>query len=169
MRQTKTEQLEKTVIGHRWHLVAGLALIGCTVLFVALTFGESQESDAETLLMSSGIEGIEPQADRILRVMSDYLKARKEYTFHAEIAYDSVLSNNQKIQYGGAADVSVRRPDKLHVEYRGDERQSRIVFDGSTITLCDLAANVYSIMKVPPNIDAAVDHVFEEYGFSVVS
>ena len=112
-------------------------------------FAESQKSDTnEPLRMTDGIKGIEPQADRILREMSDYLKAHQEYNFYAEITYDSMLSNGQEIQYGGATDVSVRPPDKLHVEYRGDERQSRVVFDGTSITLCDLAANVYSVMAV---------------------
>lgn len=131
-------------------------------------FAESQESDAnEPLRMTDGIKGIEPRADRILRKMSDYLKAHQEYKFHAEITYDSLLSNDQEIQYGGATDVSVRRPDKLRAEYLGDERQSQVVFDGNTITLCDLVANTYSVMAVPSKIDAAVDHVFERYNFSV--
>ena len=168
MKKTKIRKSEKTMVGCRWLLVAGLALIGCTGLFMSWAFGESQESDAnEPLRITDGLEDIEPQADRILREMSDYLKAHQEYSFHAEITYDSMLSNGQEIQYGGASDVSVCRPDKLHAEHRGDERQSRVVFDGNTITLCDLAANVYSVMAVPSEIDAAVDHVFEKYNFSV--
>jgi hypothetical protein len=151
-------------------LVVGL-LLGCMIsqsgsLYEGKAVGGSQESDAEPLRITDGLDEIEPQADRILREMSDYLKAHREYIFHAEISYDSLLSNDQMIQYGGSVDVSVQRPNKLHAEYRGDERKNRVVFDGSTITLCDLVANVYSVMKVPPKIDAAVDHVFEKYGFS---
>ena len=168
MKKTKIRKSEKTMVGCKRLLMVGLVLIGCTGLFMSWAFGESQESDAnEPLRMTDGIKGIEPQADRILREMSGYLKAHQEYKFHAEITYDSLLSNDQEIQYGGATDVSVRRPDKLHVEYRGDERQSRVVFDGTKITLCDLVANTYSVMKVPSDIDAAVDHVFEKYNFSV--
>ncbi|HEG44311.1 MAG TPA: DUF2092 domain-containing protein [Phycisphaerales bacterium] len=167
MKKTNVRKSEKTMVGCKWFLVAGLALVGCTGLYMTGASGESQESDAESVHITDGIKGIEAQADRILRGMSDYLKAHREYNFYAEITYDSTLSNDQEIQYGGTSDVSVRRPDKLHMEYRGDERQSRVVFDGKTITLCDLAANVYSVMEVPSEIDAAVDHVFEKYNFSV--
>lgn len=169
MKQEQVRPLEKTVVLRSWRLVAGLAVIGCTVMLMSWAFAESPESevDVEPVQTSGGLQGIEPQADRILRGMSDYLKTNQEYTFHAEITYDAVLANGQNIQYGGASDVSVCRPDKLHVEYRGDERQSQVVFDGSTITLCDLAANVYSVMAVPPQIDAAIDQVFEKYGISV--
>jgi hypothetical protein len=110
---------------------------------------------------------IEGQADRILRQMSEYLKKAGEFRFRADVSYDSVLTSGEKIQYGGTADVSVRRPDRLHVEYRGDERQSRIVFDGRTFTIYDVAVNVYAATEVPSGIDDAVDRVFEKYGFSV--
>ena len=56
---------------------------------------------------------------------------------------------------GGSVDVAVRRPDRLHVEYRGDERQNRVVFDGRTLTLFNLGVNVYAVTEVPPEIDAS--------------
>jgi len=111
--------------------------------------------------------GGEAAAHRILKQMSDYLASAGELTFHADETYDEVLANGQGIEYGGAIDVAVRRPDRLHVEYRGDERQSRVVFDGKTFTLHDLAANVYAVTEVPPQLDAAADLVFNKYGFSV--
>ena len=116
---------------------------------------------------AGGAPGVEPSADRILRQMSDYLARAGEFTFHADVTYDEALASGQRIEYGGTADVAVRRPDRLHVEYRGDERQSRVVFDGQTFTLHDLAANVYAVTEVPPEIDAAADLVFDKYGFSV--
>ena len=111
--------------------------------------------------------GVEAQADRILRQMSDYLSTADEFTFHADVTYDEVLASGEEIEYGGTADVTVRRPDGLHVEYRGDERQTRVVYDGRTFTLYDLDVNVYAVTEAPPDIDAAVDLVFEKYGFSV--
>jgi hypothetical protein len=112
-------------------------------------------------------EGVEAQADRVLREMSEYLRTAGEFTFHADITYDAVLASGEKIEYGGTADAAVRRPDRLHVEYRGDERQNRFVFDGRTVTVHDLAVDVYAVTEVPPEIDAALDRMVEKYGFSV--
>jgi hypothetical protein len=118
-------------------------------------------------LPAPGSARIEAKADRILREMSEYLKTAREFTFHAEVSYDSVLTSGEKIQYGGAADVSVRRPDRLHVEYSGDERQSLAIFDGRTFTVHDVAVNVYAATEVPAGIDAATDRMVEQYGVSV--
>jgi hypothetical protein len=111
--------------------------------------------------------GVGAQADRMLREMSEYLRTAGEFTFHADISYDSVLTSGEKIQYGGASDIAVRRPNRLHVETRGDELQRRIFFDGRTITLYDVAVGVYAVTAVPAEIDKAVDHLFEKHGFSV--
>ena len=69
--------------------------------------------------------------------------------------------------YGAVTRVALRRPERLRVEYDGDERRTSVVFDGQTFTIYDAAANVYTVADVPPNIDDALDTVFERYGFSV--
>ena len=116
---------------------------------------------------AAAASGVKAQADRILRQMSEYLRTADEFTFHADIVYDSELTNGEKIQYGSTSDIAVRRPNRLHVTYRGDERQSRVFFDGQTITLYDVAVGVYAVTAVPAEIDKAVDFIFEKHGFSV--
>ena len=128
---------------------------------------QDDEANASVSRASGGPSGIEPQADQILRAMSDYLKSAPELTFRADVTYDEVLNNGQKIEYGGVARAALRRPDGLHVEYRGDQRKSQAVYDGKTFTALDLNAKVYSIMKVPNEIDSALDQVFDKSGLSV--
>ncbi len=109
---------------------------------------------------------VDAQADRILREMGEYLSSAEEYTFEADIAYDEI-EGEQKILFGGVAHISIRRPNRLNVEFNGDERQSRVVFDGKTVTLHNVAKNVYAVAEAPPEIDAALDRLFEVYGASV--
>lgn len=146
-------------------LLAALILAGVP----SGTLAQTQESEDESVLPQAAeeISHITRQADRILREMSEYLKKASEFTFDAEVTYDSVLANGQKIQFGGASQVTVRRPNRLHVEYRGDERRTRVVFDGQSFTICDLAANVYAVAEVSTEIDEAVDRMLEQYGFTV--
>jgi hypothetical protein len=110
---------------------------------------------------------IDSEAVRLLRHMGKYLGAAREYSFRADITDDEVLSNTQKIQHGGIANVAVRRPNKLQVGYSGDERQTQVFYDGKNFIILDLATMVYTKTNVPATIDAAVDKVFEQYGFSV--
>ena len=118
---------------------------------------------------SGNVPNISDQADRLLREMSAYLSAATAFTFHADVTYDNVVDDSQMIQYGGTAEVAVRRPDRLRAEYRGDERRSSVVIDGRTATIHDLEMNVYSVTEVPEGegLDAAIDHIFDEYGFTV--
>jgi hypothetical protein len=111
--------------------------------------------------------GVEPEADRILREMSEYLSSLEQFTIHAEIANDSVGSDGETLEFGGAAKASIRRPNRLRVEYRGDQRQSSVVFDGRTLTLHKLDVNLYAQTKMATDVDGALDRMFEEFGFSV--
>jgi hypothetical protein len=110
---------------------------------------------------------IDEQADRILREMGEYLSSAEEFSFRAEIGYDEFTDWGQEVQYGGVASISVRRPDGLHVVYDGDQRQSRIVFDGETVVFHDLRTNLYATTEAPGKIDGAVDRIFDLYGYSV--
>ena len=110
---------------------------------------------------------IDEQADRVLREMGEYLSSAEEFSFRAEIGYDEFTDWDQEVQYGGIASISVRRPDGLHVVYDGDQRQSRVVFDGETVVFHDLRTNLYATTEAPGSIDDAVDRMFELYGYSV--
>ena len=116
---------------------------------------------------ADGPYAIEGEADRILRAMSEYVKSTDEFSFHADIAYDTIHSTGEKVQYGGASDVSVRRPNRLHVAFEGDEYRRQVFYDGSTITLFDRLRNLYAVTKVPGKMDDALDLVFEKHGLSV--
>jgi hypothetical protein len=120
---------------------------------------EASKGEAPTVLF-------DPRADRLLRAMGDYLKAAKEFSFHAEIAFDDVQASGQKIQFGATNDISVRRPDRIYVNYEGDTARKRFWYDGQTLTLYDGDHNVYATEKVPPSIGAALDYVSEQLGFN---
>lgn len=129
----------------------------------------TQEDELEriSLFVFWEIDGVMPRAKRILSDMSKYLASAEEFTFSSDVVYDSLLWNGQKIQFGGGANVAVHRPNRLHVEYKGDERQTQIVFDGEKFTILNMLTNVYTATDGPSEIDEAIDHVIDEYGVSV--
>jgi hypothetical protein len=122
---------------------------------------------AASHVIAAGAHAIDAEADRILRAMGEYLQSANEFSFHADITRDEILSTGEKVQYGGESDLSVRRPDRLFVNSRGDERWRQVFYDGSTFTLFDRLKNFYAVTDVPADLDAAVDVVFEKFGFSV--
>lgn len=148
--------MRKNGMTNRRLLTLGLAALGCLSCGQAIGDGPA-----------GPMSGIDPRVDRVLHGMSDFLRSVAEYSFRAEVEYDSVLNTGQKIQYGGTSNVFVRRPDRVRAEYRGDERSTTSVFDGTTITILDRERELYAQADIPGTIDEAVDRVFEYYGFSV--
>ena len=147
-----------------------MIVVAAAGLVSIISIGGAQEVDIWTEAADSPaapVDDIDARADRILRDMSEYLQKAREFTFHADVTYDEVRSSGQKIQYGGASDVSVRRPDGLHAKFDGDHRNSRTFYDGKTFTIHDAATDLYSITEVPPKIDDAVDLILDKYGFTV--
>ncbi len=146
----------------------GIAVLSACMVVAALP-GFAQDTKPTPLLRKLPVPApgrIGSNANRILREMGQYLRGAKEFTFLAEVAYDTLLPNGQKIQYSGQSNVSVRRPDKLLVRYEGEERNSRIFYDGKTFTILDERRDLYSVTDVPATIDDAIDQVVKMYGFS---
>jgi hypothetical protein len=109
---------------------------------------------------------VNPQVDKLLREMGEYLKNAQQYSFQAEITFDDVLPSGQKIQFGATEDLAVRRPNGAYIEYRGDLGFKRFWYNGESVTLYDPDDNVYASEKVPAKIDEAMDRLMKEFGFS---
>jgi len=105
--------------------------------------------------------------ETLLRQMSDELKNAANFQFHAEILFDDVLISGQKLQYAGAADVTVRRPNGIYVDYRDDVSAKRFWYDGKTGTLLNVVQAKYSQVDLPGEIDAAVDQLQQRYALTL--
>ena len=132
----------------RGKLVLALTIMATTVLLALPLAAPAEEA---------------PSPETLLRKMSEELKNAGTFRFHAEINFDDVLISGQKLQYAGAADIAVRRPDGISVDYHDDLSKKRFWYDGKTGTLLDVPHNVYSKADLPDNIDEAVDRLQERY------
>lgn len=126
---------------------------------------------APTLLPSAAIAvspkpGIDARVDTILRGMGDYLEGASEFSFRSEVNYDRVLDGGQKILYGRRAEISMRRPNRLHALVNGDLVNERMWYDGKTFILMDLSGLEYVKVDVPPTLDEALDFMALKYGIS---
>lgn len=108
-----------------------------------------------------------PQPEALLRQMSEELKASPTFRFHAEILFDDLLPSEEKIQYAGALDATVKRPSGVYIDYRDDRSAKRFWYDGKTATLLDLAQAKYAKVELPDEIDAAVADLKKRYDLSL--
>ena len=109
---------------------------------------------------------IEEAAKKSLHAMSEYLKASKSFSFHADIQYDDVLPSGQKIAFSAQSDISLRRPNGIQATQVSDTGARQLWFNGKQLTLLDPVRNTYAIEPVSGNTDQALDHMINQLHFT---
>ena len=102
-------------------------------------------------------------ARSILTRMARFLASSPAYRVTIRDSYDVLQDSGQKIEFGDVRQITLRRPNQLHVdvtESDGDRRE--IFYDGKAVTAFSPAANVYAQSRIVGDIDAAIRHVQEK-------
>ncbi|MCE5231589.1 DUF2092 domain-containing protein [bacterium] len=110
---------------------------------------------------------IDPEADQILRQMSDQLKQVKSRVFRLADTIDDVQPDGRKIQFAHVREMTVVKPDKLKVETFGDITNRILWKDGKTLTVFDKDKKVYAQLHDPGTIDQAIDMLQDQYNMSL--
>jgi hypothetical protein len=107
-----------------------------------------------------------PNADQILRQMSDRLAASKSFSFQATREIDAALLQGRDIAEKATVFAAVQRPNKLAARSvsKGDVR--RFIADGKTLTLFDENRNHYAVVPMRTTLDGLVEQVDKQYGFT---
>ena len=106
--------------------------------------------------------GMQPEAEKLLRRMSDYLASLQKFTVRTENTLEAVLTSGQKLQFNGPAAASVWRPNRLRADRKGDILNQEFFYDGKNVTLFNAKENLYATTAAPPTIDAMLDFAREK-------
>ncbi len=101
-------------------------------------------------------EGIDADADKILKSMSSYLGGTKTFSVNADIDFEIVAKSGQKFQLSSFATVVMERPKNFYIHKRGMIADAEFIFDGKTLTLHGKNLNVYAQTEVSGTIDDAI-------------
>ena len=110
---------------------------------------------------------VDPQADELLRRMSDYLAQEPFFSVSVEVWQDVRLGSGQQVQAGRTVDLQVRRPDRFHSEVHSTRRNRGLYYDGKSITLLDRVQNFYGSIPAPATLDEALDVASERFGITL--
>jgi hypothetical protein len=99
----------------------------------------------------------------LLRSMTDFMAEQNTVSFHVESNFERA-DFGQKLQFAGAADIQIRRPDGLAIDYRDDLSVRRVWYDGKQLTLVDPVKKMYVSTEAPGTIDDTLDQFEEKYG-----
>lgn len=142
----------------RRHPMKTIPTTGAVVFWIMLSFLMPLTVSAQAS------PAVDPQADRLLKQMSDYLVSRQQVALEAEATYETLLDSGQKLMFVNQLDVFLKRPDRLYVHRRGMVWDQEIFYDGKTLALFGKRANLYAATPVPPTIDQALDYATENLG-----
>ena len=108
-------------------------------------------------------KNIEPQADRLLREMTDYLASLKSFKVRSSAVDEVVTAAGQKIQVPSESEVSIERPNRLRSEQLGAENGMGFWYDGQTMTLACKSSNTYAKVPAPANLDDTIDKARKQF------
>ena len=110
---------------------------------------------------------IDPQADVLMKRMSDYMAQAPFFSVSAEVWQDIRLGSGQQVQAGRTVDLQVRRPDRFHAEMRSTRHNRGLFYDGKTITLLNRAEKFYGSIPAPATLDEAMDVASDHFGITL--
>ena len=147
-----------------WHLAT--MIIVASVATAAESRVPGNQPQAATRPEEPGSQ-VDPHAQQILRRACTVLAQSDAFTFHAEITFDRVMPLQVKLQFAGASDFAVRRPNALAVDYESDLGAKRLWYNGKTLTIFDAPSMTYASTPVPPSIDGMLDSVAEMHNLTI--
>lgn len=110
---------------------------------------------------------VDSKAVQVMKQMSQYMNTLNNFTIHVESTEDKLTTAGRKIQYGSSVDVYVKRPDKLRADRKSDDQSQYFYYDGETLTLFNHTAGMYSSVKTPPTLEAALFLARNSYGIHI--
>jgi hypothetical protein len=125
-----------------------LGVISCLCPFVA-----AQESEAQKPTATD----IDPLALEILKAATEPLKDAKAYSFRALVSHDLLGTNDQIITTFSTSEITVQRPNKLHIKFRGRGEPVDLFYDGSgKAVLYSASSKFYTTLPTPTTIDGVL-------------
>jgi hypothetical protein len=133
----------------------GRRIVSLVAVALLVTAGWPQPGQAQPA-------GVEPQAEKLLKRMSDYLASRQQFTLRAESMLEVVLTSGQKLQYDSPATLMVSRPNKLRAHRKGDLANQEFFYDGKSLTLYNPRENLYATTAAPATVEEMLDFAREK-------
>lgn len=107
---------------------------------------------------------IDPEADRILRQMSDYLAGLPAFSITSDASTEIILRNGQKVQLNASGSGVFDRKRGFRFRRQGAVANLELRFDGTNLTLYAGELNGYHTIQVDGGNDAALDEVRAAFG-----
>ncbi len=139
------------------------------IMLLVFLFGCKVEVD-DSDQFTTGTAGeltIDPEADKLLKQMSDNLSSANEFTVQVESNSDFTNDTGEILKLHRTANINLKRPDKIMVETQGDNGYKQLFYDGTDAVLYHLNHEMYSMIKAPGTVNETLDMLADDYDFRI--
>jgi hypothetical protein len=96
-----------------------LILFTLALLSVLAASLQAQDAAATPASSQSVVKDVDPLAMKVLKAVADPVQQAQAFSFKALVSEEDLASNDQIITSFHAIDVTVQRPDKVHIIFKG--------------------------------------------------
>ncbi|MEA3291826.1 MAG: DUF2092 domain-containing protein, partial [Pseudomonadota bacterium] len=107
---------------------------------------------------------LDPQADALLKKMSDYMGELKSFSADAFVVDEQIMGDGFKMSVLQSGAIKIKRPNKLYISRKGMLRDQEAFFDGEKLTVYGNNLNMSVEIPVQGDVDAVLDAAAEKFG-----
>jgi hypothetical protein len=127
-------------------------------VLLSISFVQAQSAaGTEPEAKGAGGKDIDTLALQVLKAATDPIRQSQSYSFHALVSREHLGTNGQVITLFNLSDVTVQRPDKLHVDFRGKGKEVEFFYNAGQAVLYTPEEKLYTPISTPNTIDATLD------------
>lgn len=140
-------------VRHRWLLLTLLASSVALLRIEPAAAVQDQTSDAA--------------AEEFLERMCDFVQTADKFTYTVTSVHTETLDDGLPFALAAETRVAVRRPNRFWVDVRSEQVHNRFLYDGESIQLQHLMADLYATAAAPATIDATLQEMEEKLGIFI--
>ena len=100
---------------------------------------------------------IDPLALQVLKAATDPIHDAKSYSFRALVSREQFGTNGQIITQFTISNISVERPDKLHIDFQGHGKKVQLFYNAGHTVLYTPEEKLYTTISSPTTVDATLE------------
>lgn len=127
------------------------ALVSCALLALALSVPAQ----------------IDPEVTRIVEGLDANVRADAGFSIIVDDTMDVVDEAGRIVQVGHRRQITMLRPDRLHIVSSGDIAEREFVKNGDEVTIIDHGNEIYAEVESPGTVGDTMTFMLERYGIHV--
>src|SRR6516165_10656928 len=139
---------------HRLLQYSLLVLCSSLLLVAQTTTREKPASDT-----SNQQKDIDPLALKVLKAVTDPIRDAKAFSFRTRAIREYLGSNGQIITYFTTSDVTVGRPDRLRVDFKGRGHDVQLYYDAGQTVLYAPGPKLYAVIPSAKTLDGLLQEI----------